>query len=138
MEVLMKKLEDQEQVIESMRDAMPTSGSGSRAPRVRSTPSARPPTIPFYSGEGKECTSAKVKSFMYNVKKAGEFSEYDEPRTLALAECYLTDAAAVWLEKLEQEGKKPIQSTTFVRPSFASLYPRMRKHVPKSNSWILK
>lgn len=70
-------------------------GSGQSQHKAASgSASSRPPSKTFFSEVGEECTSAKVKSFLYNVRKAGAFSNYNEERMIALAECYFTDAAA--------------------------------------------
>lgn len=51
------------------------------------------PSLPYFTSEKESCTSTRVKSFIYNLKKAGTFSNLPEARTMALAECHLTDVA---------------------------------------------
>lgn len=88
--------------MQSCSAGKPRSGSSGGA-----SASVRPPSIPFFSGKGKNCTTSKIQSFLYNVWKAGAFSNYNEERTLALAESYFTDSAAEWFKKLEEEGACP-------------------------------
>lgn len=107
------KLQEQQELIESQSQTIMQLQTTHTPPVQQPTrthngaSSVRAPSISFFSGEGEGRTSAKVKSFIYNVKKAGVFSGIGEDRLLALAECYCTDSAAAWLMRLESRGEKP-------------------------------
>lgn len=88
----------------------------------RASSSIKAPSIPFFNG-GDNRTSSKVKSSIYNVKKAGAFSGISEERLLALAECYFTDSAAVWLMNLEERGEKPASIEALQRSMIKEFVP---------------
>ena len=109
---LESRVADQQRVIEAQTQTI-SELQGTYVPpstpsqQNRASSSIKAPCIPFYNGEGENRTSSKVKSFIYNVEKAGAFSGITEKRLLALAECYFTDSAAVWLMNLEDRNEKP-------------------------------
>lgn len=77
------------------------------APEMTENRVVRAPPMASFYGKQEERSSTRVKSFVYNLRKTGRLSGYNEWQMIELADCYLQDRAAIWMMGLERDGKKP-------------------------------
>ena len=81
------------------------------------------PQIHSFSGKTEDQTSTKAKSFIYSFQKVGALSCMSEQDMLALADCYLNDAAAKWMMHLESSDSKPTSLTSLQSKMMAEFVP---------------
>ncbi len=89
-------------------DRLQTEGNGHAERASNPLQGLKAPPIPVFTGKSQDCTSVKVKSFIFSVRRMGCLSNtQNDMQLVQLATCHLQERAALWISRIESTPDMP-------------------------------